>query len=261
LGIIRNSSGAMALVIGNDSDTVSEMYQDNRDGNSTTNIFFSGIGAGYELPKASSDTLGGLKLNSRYFYLSNDQLNLVLLREAAPDANGKYYNEIGEITHNVPLTLPSDHDLRIQGALFVNKIITEERLDIQVESNYIDVHKKIAKDVVKKAECTSEDVLFLENVTILRKYYDSILIRDSSKNLITNYRIYETEGHTIFESESFEVGETYTVSYKSISDEVWVLDDVETAGIRIYNYHAEDQDRVEEERKIAEISIKNDGSL
>lgn len=267
LGVINSSTGgAIALAIGDGASTVSDLYQRNIDGYTNNNIFFSGIGAGYQLPLASSGVLGGLKINPYYFDLQNEQLNPLLLRRATPDIiTGKYYNSNSDTADNEPLTLPERHDLRIQGALFVDKIITEERVDIQVESNYINVHKKIDKEFVQEIECTTQYVLSLENTTILEKYQSTIIITDSSGNKIDEYSIYtdiqEEVPFTIFESASFVVGEIYTVSYISISDEAWVLDDEETAGLRIYNYHKDDASLPEEDREVAEISVKNDGSL
>jgi hypothetical protein len=224
LGVIRNGSGAMALVIGDGSNTVGNLYQENVSGNSTTDIFFSGIGAGYQLPLASSGMRGGLKINPYYFDLQNEQLNPLLLRRATPDTvTGKYYNSLSDTADNEPLTLPEHHDLRIQGALFVDKVITEERVDIQVESNYINVHKKIDKEFIQEVECTTPYLLALENVTILEKYQPTIVITDSSGNKIDEYSIYTDvqEGipFTIFESSSFMAEEIYTVRYISVSDE------------------------------------------
>lgn len=267
LGVINSSTGgAIALAIGDGASTVSDLYQRNIDGYNNTNIFFSGVGAGYQLPLASDTIRGGLKINPYYFSLQNEQLNPLLLRRATPDTiTGKYYNSNSDTADNEPLTLPKQHDLRIQGALFVEKIVTEERVDIQVESNYINVHKKIDKEFVKEVECTTQYVLSLENTTILEKYQSTIVITDSSGNKIDEYSIYtdtqEEIPFTFFESASFVVGEIYTVSYISISDEAWVLDDEETAGLRIYNYHKDDASLPEEEREVAEISVKNDGSL
>jgi hypothetical protein len=225
LGVINSSTGGtIALAVGDGSSTVLDLYQKSIDGYTNHNIFFSGIGAGYQLPLASSGMRGGLKINPYYFDLQNEQLNPLLLRRATPDTvTGKYYNSLSDTADNEPLTLPEHHDLRIQGALFVDKVITEERVDIQVESNYINVHKKIDKEFVQELECTTQHVLWLENVTILEKYRPTIVITNSSGDKIDEYLIYtdmqEEVPFTIFESASFMIGETYTVRYISISDE------------------------------------------
>lgn len=157
-------------MIGNGEDSVVSLYNtaiDLETSDSAKNVFFPGIGAGYVLPTASSTKIGGLKINPYYFVLQNDALELKLLRKAEPDPiTHLYYNSEGPTPTNEPLTLPVKHDLRIQGSLFVDEIIAETTVNIQTESNYIDVHKKIDKEV-------TEDVIASEGTITLTNYVNT----------------------------------------------------------------------------------------
>lgn len=257
----------IGLVIGNGEDSVVSLYNtaiDLETSDSAKNVFFPGIGAGYVLPTASSTQIGGLKINPYYFVLQNDALESKLLRKAEPDPITRlYYNSEGPTPKNEPLTLPLKHDLRIQGSLFVDEIIAETTINIQTESNYIDVHKKIDKEITEDV-VASEGTITLTNY-VNTQWHETIEIVDSSGTEITGFDIDSgtVDGKivTILKSEKFVTDKTYTISYRTVSSDPWVLKDEETAGIRIYNYNAKDASLEESFREVAEISVTNDGNL
>lgn len=163
LGVVNNSSGkTLALVVGNNNDTVAELYENAISETSNTNVFFSGIGAGYNLPAATPTVLGGIKIDSEYFSMINQKLTPKLLTYAVPEPSGNYYNASGPTPENIALTLPSDHDLRVQGTVFAETLITTEEINVQVGFQYIDIHKKINKD--DKYEVYLDNAIFIGTI-------------------------------------------------------------------------------------------------
>lgn len=163
LGVVNNSSGkTLALVVGNNENTVAELYENAVSGVSNTNVFFSGIGAGYNLPAATSAVLGGIKVDNEYFSMVNQKLTPKLLTYAVPEPSGNYYNASGPTPENIALTLPSDHDLRVQGTVFAETLITTEEINVQVGFQYIDIHKKINKD--DKYEVYLDNAIFIGTI-------------------------------------------------------------------------------------------------
>lgn len=119
-----------ALVIGDDSSSISSILQSQKG-------FYPGIGAGYELPTASSNTKGGLQLDDRYFQLVNEQLQPKLITLTVP------YNLPDEDLTHKKLTTPENCDLRVMGNLYAESMVFVEKDDLKVNTNFIEVHKKI----------------------------------------------------------------------------------------------------------------------
>lgn len=133
IGIVfsNNSTTTIeALVIGDSFNTVSNILQNQKG-------FYPGIGAGYVLPTASSDTKGGLQLDDRYFQLVNEQLQPKLITLTVP------YNLPDEDLTHTKLTTPENCDLRVLGNLYAESMIFVEKDDLKVNTNFIEVHKKI----------------------------------------------------------------------------------------------------------------------
>lgn len=149
LGIIDNNNGkAKYLVVGDGSSTVAALQENATDADGT-NVFISGKGAGYTLPTATEETPGAIKIDSKYFTLVNEKLTPVLL------------TYVGSVADQF-LTLPEDHDLRINGTLYVDNLVSSNRIEIKVDNKFINIHKKLDDEISLSDQIAATDVLFID---------------------------------------------------------------------------------------------------
>ena len=157
LTIINDSTNkTIALCIGDGIKSPAEYYNNAND--NSTNIFFPGIGAGYRLPVAKTSLLGGIKLNTSYFSITDDGM-------FSPTFIS-YTNGMGENGGPI-LELPNKHNLTVHGTLTAENIVSEEKYQIQVAGEYIDVHKR-----TQMKRKTYIDVKPVEGVITLPDSYD-----------------------------------------------------------------------------------------
>ena len=129
LAVINDSSNkTIALCIGDGIKSPTEYYNDADD--NSTNIFFPGIGAGYRLPVAKTNLLGGIKINSAYFSITDDG-------KFSPTFIS-YGSGVGENGGPI-LELPNKHNLTIHGTLTAENVVSEEKYQIQIAGEYVDV--------------------------------------------------------------------------------------------------------------------------
>lgn len=107
------------LVVGKENTSFKDLITGERTGDNPTNrsdnyaVFYSGIGAGYELPIATDKMLGGIKINPSYFQISNGFLSPNLYTK-----NDKYLNPEGKIVPTI--LLKEGYDLHVFGKVWEN---------------------------------------------------------------------------------------------------------------------------------------------
>lgn len=111
-----------------------------------SSCFHSGIGAGYTLPAATVDALGGIRINDIYFEMSNGFLNPKTIFYSTEPI--KYNND--NKSEHLPWTTLEDSDLRVCGDLYAEDIYADvahiKELDYEITvtypSNYYEIHKQ-----------------------------------------------------------------------------------------------------------------------
>lgn len=157
LTVINDSTDkTIALCIGDGFRSPAEYYNSASD--NSTNIFFPGIGAGYRLPVAKTNVLGGIKLNASYFSITDDGM-------FSPTFIS-YAGGMGENGGPI-LELPNKHNLTVHGTLTAENVISEEKYQIQIAGEYVDVHKRT--QMKSKTYFNLEPV---DGVITLPDYYD-----------------------------------------------------------------------------------------
>lgn len=120
------------IMIGNGTDRFRMIH------NSGKNIFYPGIGAGYQLPTASNTELGGIKISSDYFTITNQTLYPKFLRYET------YNYELALVTQeNVSLKVDNNIYCKKLAADQVNTKLWVEEEHIKIGDKYIDLHIKL----------------------------------------------------------------------------------------------------------------------
>lgn len=214
-----------ATVVGDGKTSIIELLDNDK-------AFFPGKGAGYELPQASSSTLGGIKYDDRYFEVINGRLLPKYIQlSIVDDETGLYYNAENKRTNQAWDTLENS-DLRIRGDLYVEDIYatsaTLEKLNVQnvtkyeVTGDFVEVRSEI-EDYEPGVEIN--DTLYLSD--IVEEELDPINTSDFNAlqgNETNSYRITSTtsldNGHAatfVIPSNAYNISGSYITSSSSIS--------------------------------------------
>jgi hypothetical protein len=96
-------------------------------------VFYSGIGAGYTLPTASSNLLGGIKIDNSMFKMDGDYLKLSQFEV-------RYEEGKGYVIH-----IPNSN-LEVDNTLYVHTLkSTDHYKDLGL---FVDLNKKITDEVI-----------------------------------------------------------------------------------------------------------------
>lgn len=288
LAVINDSNNkTIALCIGDGVQSPTQYYNDADD--SSTNIFFPGIGAGYRLPVAKTNLLGGIKINSSYFSITDDG-------KFSPTFIS-YGSGVGENGGPI-LELPNKHNLTVYGTLTAENIVSEEKYQIQVAGEYVDVHKRTQmKSTVYHNVEPKDGVIELPDFYDSRPQYTKVAVCIITEMGENNDKYWveldeNGEAHAVPENEHGKILNYYhtlelnnfppytsnTISYKDFdklylnnqeycvfvneyNSDPFILENGEYSGMRIYNYSKDDRELPEEEREVAELSVDNNGTL
>ena len=136
-----------ALILGNGQDNLNALMRDGH-------YFYSGIGAGYELPIAgigATGVIGGIKLDTNeYFDIDNSgALSLTFINREEYQRN-EYAKKVFVYRLNNQDT-PEKDNLLIDGSLYCESIVTNQvinnvRENVQTPSQYIDLNIYLAEE-------------------------------------------------------------------------------------------------------------------
>lgn len=197
-------------------------------------------GAGYKLPKASYDTLGGITLHEAYWYNYEGQVIPKFFTYSGP-IDGYWVASFSEKTK-----VKADW-------IEVERIDCETVQNISTNERFISVNKDHGSTNYAYITCTDEG-----QISIIGTTGEVKSVWPLNESNINDYAIELNTGtnRTILRSEQFVIGTTYgiTVDYETTLTGT-ALGSGERAGIRFYNWDAANTS------KYAELSVNNQGTL